>query len=117
MCRSSSQHGKGDDRVVTDLPTAFTNLVGCRLPLQLAPMGGGVGGPALAIATSDAGGLGMISAADAMPLAEQIALMKKRTAAPYGVGFFAWDLAARAAELELATEHARVVDVFWGQPD
>lgn len=98
-------------------PTAFTDLVGCRLPVQLAVMGGGVAGPELAAAVCEAGGLGMISSAHALPLADQISLMVERTSAPYGVGFFAWDLGARAADLELATEHARVVDVFWGEPD
>src|SRR4051794_10530719 len=56
---------------VYELPTAFTHLVGCRLPLQLAPMGGGVGNPDLAVAVSAAGGLGMLSAAHPLPLADQ----------------------------------------------
>ena len=98
-------------------PTPFTELVGCALPLQLAPMGGGVGGPELAAAVCAAGGLGMLSSADTVPLADQIALIEERTSAPYGVGFFAWDLAARVADLELATQHARVVDVFWGDAE
>lgn len=102
---------------MTSLPTAFTDLVGCRLPLQLAPMGGGVGGPALAVAVCEAGGLGMISSADMTPLADQLRYVGDRTSAPYGVGFFAWDLANKTAELELALEHARVVDIFWGVPD
>jgi nitronate monooxygenase len=97
--------------------TAFTDLVGCRLPLQLAPMGGGVGGPDLAAAVCEAGGLGMISSADALPLAEQLTAMDSRTSAPYGVGFFAWDLDNRSADLELAATHARVIDVFWGPAD
>jgi nitronate monooxygenase len=39
--------------------TRFTELVGCRLPLQLAAMGG-VGTPELAAAVTDAGGMGMV---------------------------------------------------------
>jgi NAD(P)H-dependent flavin oxidoreductase YrpB (nitropropane dioxygenase family) len=39
--------------------TRFTKLVGCRLPLQLAAMGG-VGTTELASAVADAGGLGMV---------------------------------------------------------
>lgn len=39
--------------------TRFTQLVGCRLPLQLAGMGG-VGSVALAQAVAEAGGLGMV---------------------------------------------------------
>jgi hypothetical protein len=38
----------------------FTDLVGCRLPVQLASLGGPIGTPALAAAVSDAGGLGTI---------------------------------------------------------
>lgn len=102
---------------VTAFPSAFTELVGCELPLQLAPMGGGAGGPKLAAAVCDAGGLGMVSSADAIPLAEQISFLGERASTPYGVGFFAWDLAARAADLELAIERARVIDIFWGRPD
>ena len=98
-------------------PTAFTDLVGCPLPLQLAPMGGGVAGPELAVAVCEAGGLGMISAAHQTPLSEQISFIRRQTSAPFGVGFFAWDLAARTADLELATERARVIDIFWGTPD
>jgi nitronate monooxygenase len=102
---------------MTNVPTSFTELVGCRLPLQLAVMGGGVSGPELAVAVCYAGGLGMISAAHLAPLSEQIRVMDEHTRAPYGVGFFAWDLPARTADLDLAIEHARVIDMFWGPPD
>ena len=99
------------------LPTAFTGLVGSRLPLQLAPMGGGVGNPGLALAVCEAGGLGMLSSAHPMPLAEQLDWLGQRTEEPFGVGFFAFDVEARAADVELASSRARVVDVFWGEPD
>jgi NAD(P)H-dependent flavin oxidoreductase YrpB (nitropropane dioxygenase family) len=42
--------------------------------------------------------------------------MARRTSAPYGVGFFAFDLEARTADVEAAAAAARVVDVFWGAP-
>jgi Nitronate monooxygenase len=45
------------------LRTAFTDLVGCQVPIQLAPMGGGVVTPELAMAVSRAGGLGMLQRA------------------------------------------------------
>ena len=41
------------------LSTRFTELVGCRLPLQLSAMPG-VGGPELVSAVAEAGGLAMI---------------------------------------------------------
>jgi len=42
------------------MPTAFTKLVGCWVPVQLAAMGGGVAAPELAVAVSQADGLGML---------------------------------------------------------
>src|SRR5436190_18922002 len=99
------------------MPTAFTELVGSRLPLQLAPMGGGVGTPELALAVCRAGGLGMVSSTYFQPLEDQLRFLGQEAAAPYGVGFFAFALPRRTAELELAASRARVVDVFWGEPD
>jgi NAD(P)H-dependent flavin oxidoreductase YrpB (nitropropane dioxygenase family) len=43
------------------LTTAFTELVGCRLPLRQAPMGG-VTTPELVAAVADAGAVGMVPA-------------------------------------------------------
>jgi NAD(P)H-dependent flavin oxidoreductase YrpB (nitropropane dioxygenase family) len=59
----------------------------------------------------------MLSSAGPAPLAEQIATLAALTSAPYGVGFFGFDVARRAADVELAATSARVVDVFWGDPD
>lgn len=54
----------------------FTDLVGCRLPLQLASLGGPVGTPALAAAVSEAGGLGMIpNPSSAAEVEQRIAAM------------------------------------------
>ncbi|HVT19765.1 MAG TPA: nitronate monooxygenase [Mycobacteriales bacterium] len=97
--------------------TAFTTLVGCTQPIQLAPMGGGVGTPGLAAAVCKAGGLGMLSSAGPGPLADQMSALRELVAAPYGVGFFGFDLPHRAGELELAAAAARVIDLFWGEPD
>ena len=44
------------------LNTRFTDLVGCRVPIQQAGMGG-VATPELAAAVADAGALGMVSMA------------------------------------------------------
>jgi NAD(P)H-dependent flavin oxidoreductase YrpB (nitropropane dioxygenase family) len=102
---------------MADVDTAFTELVGCREPVQLAPMGGGVGTPGLATAVCQAGGLGMLSSAFPGPLADQISALRTLTDAPYGVGFFGFDLGNRAADLERASSEARVVDIFWSDPD
>jgi NAD(P)H-dependent flavin oxidoreductase YrpB (nitropropane dioxygenase family) len=91
--------------------------VGCRAPIQLAVMGGGTGTPALAAAVSEAGGLGMISSTFPLSVSEQLRWVQARTDEPVGVGFFAFDLPRMTEELELAAAGARVVDVFWGDPD
>jgi NAD(P)H-dependent flavin oxidoreductase YrpB (nitropropane dioxygenase family) len=52
-----------------------------------------------------------------MPLDQQIPVVAARTQLPFGVGFFAFELPDRAADLELASATTRVVDVFWGEPD
>jgi NAD(P)H-dependent flavin oxidoreductase YrpB (nitropropane dioxygenase family) len=91
------------------METAFTRLVGCRLPIQLAVMGGGVGTPQLAAAVAAAGGLGMVSSTYPQPLADQLAAVD----GPVGVGFFAFALGG----LDDAATRARVVDVFRGDPD
>ena len=97
--------------------TAFTRLVGCRVPIQLAVMGGGTGTPELAARVSEAGGLGMLSSTFPLPVGEQLRWVQARTDRPVGVGFFAFDVPTMAEELELAARLARVVDVFWGDPD
>jgi len=97
--------------------TPFTRLVGCRAPIQLAVMGGGTGTPELAASVSEAGGLGMISSTFPLPVNAQLRWVQARTDEPVGVGFFAFDLPGMTKELELAATSARVVDVFWGDPD
>jgi hypothetical protein len=103
--------------VVAGFETPFTALVGCRVPIQLAVMGGGTGTPELAAAVSEAGGLGMISSTFPLPVTEQLSWVRARTTNPLGVGFFAFDLPRKTNELELAASTARVLDVFWGDPD
>jgi nitronate monooxygenase len=80
-------------------------------------MGGGAGTPELAAAVSEAGGLGMLSSTFPMSLAAQLSRVRARTAEPIGVGFFAFHVPAMLQELELAASTARVVDLFWGDPD
>ena len=68
------------------LRTAFTELVGCQVPIQQAGMGG-VATPELAAAVADAGGLGMVSLVF-MPADEVAAVLDAlaaRTAGPVGL--------------------------------
>ena len=102
----------------TVMPTAFTKLVGCRVPVQLAAMGGGVTTPELAAAVSRAGGLGMLQRNDSRPLADRISELEQDGAGPYGVNFVLHSFGrADHADVELAASHARLVEFFWGDPD
>jgi nitronate monooxygenase len=98
-------------------PTPFTELVSCRLPLQMAVLGGGVGSVELAAAVSNAGGLGMLPQWAPEPAEQRLARMRSLTAAPFGMGIFAFDVEGQGALFDQAARTARVVDVFWGDPD
>jgi enoyl-[acyl-carrier protein] reductase II len=65
----------------------FCSLFGIELPVLGAPMGG-VAGPELAGAVSNAGGLGLLGLANVMPedVRRQIRQTKAVTARPFGVG-------------------------------
>jgi len=96
--------------------TPFTELVGCRVPIQLAGMGGVVT-PELAAAVTNAGGLGMIGVP--MLPAEVVASLLERIAklaqGPFGATFLMPFLDREA--LEVAASRARVVELFFGDPD
>ena len=86
--------------------TAFTELVGCKVPIQLAAMGG-VGTLELALAVGSAGGLGMVPSSVEVPRDDGKAL---------GQNF----LAVFEPSLEAiaqAARHARVVEFFYAWPD
>jgi nitronate monooxygenase len=94
----------------------FAELAGCRLPFQLAPLGGPIGTPALAAAVSEAGGLGMVpnpsSAAEVERLVGDTRLL---TRGPVGVGFLVPFVVREAVEAAAAA--AEVVEFFYGDPD
>ena len=98
--------------------TPFTTLVGCRLPIQQAGMGG-VTTPALAAAVAREGGLGMIAAAGLpadLVVAQLDAAIESageggRIGASFLIPFL--DLSA----LEAAAGSATVVECFYGTPD
>src|SRR5262249_14270467 len=69
------------------LPTRFTSLLGCRVPLQQAGMGG-IATPPLVLAVANAGGLGILSGVMVPPpiLAEMLeGLAKSARGAVRGV--------------------------------
>src|SRR5215212_780391 len=93
----------------------FTELVGCRLPIQLASMGA-IGTPELAAAVSEAGGLGTVpnpsSADEASELVERARAL---TAKPLGVGFLIPFVDREA--VEAAAQAVEVIEFFYGDPD
>jgi NAD(P)H-dependent flavin oxidoreductase YrpB (nitropropane dioxygenase family) len=95
---------------------AFCELVGCRLPLQLAGMSR-VASPALAAAVSEAGGLGMIAATRQSPEAAARTLdeLAALTTRPVGVSFIS--LFAERETIDYAATRVPVVELFWGWPE
>ncbi|MBO0728946.1 MAG: nitronate monooxygenase [Acidimicrobiaceae bacterium] len=98
------------------MQTAFTRLVGCRLPLQQAGMGGSAT-PELAVAVSEAGALGMLGLAGlpadvVIRAAEAVAA---RTIRPFGANFLMPFLDREA--VVAAAGRVRVVEFFYGDPD
>jgi nitronate monooxygenase len=83
--------------------TRFSELAGCTYPLQLAGMGGGVGGPDLAAAVRDAGGLGMVTASEPVPEG-------------CGVGFLA-PFVDSPSDVAQAARRSRIVEFFYGPPN
>lgn len=98
------------------LPTRFTSLVGCSVPLQQAGMGG-VATTDLAAAVAEAGGLGMIGAVrlPAPFLTGVLDQVREHTQRPFGVNFL-MPFLDRAC-VEVAARTARVVEFFYGEPD
>lgn len=96
------------------LATAFTELVGCEVPIQQAGMGG-VSTPELAAAVSTAGGLGMLTASADNVLADVDAAAGAAAGRPVGINFL-MPFFDRAV-LEAVAPKVRLVDWFWGQPD
>ncbi len=98
------------------LTTQFTQLVGCIAPIQCAGMG--TASPLLAQEVANAGGLGMLSGV--MLNAEQMQMtldeIMINSTGSIGVNFLIPFLEDEAV-VEIAAEHSRVVDFFFGDPD
>ncbi|MFG2832987.1 NAD(P)H-dependent flavin oxidoreductase [Streptomyces sp. NPDC048434] len=95
--------------------TAFTEMLGVRYPIALAPMGGSAGG-ALAAAVSRGGGFGILGGAygDREWLAREVPVFAS-TEAPWGVGFLTWGIDLATVELALSYGPSAVMLSF-GDP-
>jgi len=84
------------------LSTQFTQLLGVRHPIALAPMGGSAGG-ALAAAVSRGGGLGLLGAGDGDPewLDREVSIIALESYQPWGIGFLTWAIDAGAVDRAL----------------
>src|SRR5215218_2064509 len=102
------------------LRTRFTQLVGCTVPIQQAPIGG-CANPHLAAAGAGAGGLGMVSVTGDPPdvVAARLDQARQLSAGPIGAHFFLLmiDPASAPESVVAAAERAPVVDFFYANPD
>jgi nitronate monooxygenase len=102
------------------LTTRFTDLVGCTVPIQQAPIGG-CASPQLAAAVAEAGGLGMVSVTGDPPeiVVTQLDQARQLSAGPIGAHFFLLmvDRDSAPESVAAAAERAPVVDFFYADPD
>ena len=105
------------------LRTKFTDLTGCKVPIQQAAIGG-LARPQLATAVSEAGGLGMVYAGsfDSDQMTEVFEDMRRRTSGVFGANFlipeaFVSDLKEIHEQVETASKLVKVVEFFYRQPD
>lgn len=97
-------------------PTRFTELVGCALPIQQAPIGFPAGTPDLPAAVAAAGGHGMLAAVrmPAAVLETRLRALRAQTAA-FGVNFIQPLLTDDL--VDVACDHAPLVELYLGPPD
>src|SRR5260370_8143194 len=105
------------------LRTRFTDLTGCKVPIQQAAIGG-LARPQLATAVSEAGGLGMVYAGSFDPnqMTEVFEDMRRRTSGVFGANFlipeaFVSDLNEIHEQVETAAKLEKVVEFFYRHPD
>ena len=98
------------------LSTAFTRLIGCHVPIQLAALPD-IGTPELAAAVANAGGLGMVGLPLLPPegVAELLDAVAAKTRGVFGANFLMPFLDRSC--VEIAAAKARVVEFFYGDPD
>jgi nitronate monooxygenase len=100
------------------LTTPFTELIGCTVPIQQAPVAG-VAGPDLVEAVCRAGGLGTLPMAGLTSMADAVSRVAASGCGPFAVNFlmpFLRSLGLDAAA-ESAAASARLVEFFYDDPD
>ncbi|HEX5298779.1 MAG TPA: nitronate monooxygenase [Streptosporangiaceae bacterium] len=96
--------------------TRYTELTGCRVPVQQAPMGS-VSTAALAVAVAEAGGVGSIGVLGMSPAQVDKVLggMAARASGVLAVNFLTSDIDPEA--VAAAAARVRIIDFFWTDPD
>src|SRR4051794_23727227 len=97
------------------MTSRFTEMVGCALPIQQAPMGGVASAPQLPVAVAAAGGMGMFSAV-LQPAEQLVTVLDELPVAGIGVNFLVPFLQDRDA-VSVAAARMPLVDFFGGEPD
>ena len=99
------------------MATRFTELVGCSVPIQQAPIGDLARAPALPVAVARAGAHGMLAAVStpADELEPVLAELSADTGGAWGVNVVV--LLTPRESIELAAERAPLVDFHQGDPD
>jgi NAD(P)H-dependent flavin oxidoreductase YrpB (nitropropane dioxygenase family) len=100
------------------LTTGLCRTLGVELPIWNAGMGGGLAGPALAAAVSNAGGLGVLGMGG-LPepvVREQVRETRERTDRPFGVNIILPLMADDAPVACCLEERVPVLVLFWGDP-
>jgi nitronate monooxygenase len=98
------------------LSTRFTELVGCDVPIQQAPMGM-IAPPRLALAVARAGGVGTVAApigVEPQELAAQLDRWVDASAGALAVNFITEQV--DPAAVAVAGARVRMVDFFWNAP-
>ena len=103
------------------LETAFTRLVGCKIPIQQAAMGP-IANPKLVSAVTNAGALGMLSGIvirDVGILKKALAEVTSSVTGPFGVNYIVPLMKRNELEemVPVAARSARVVEFFYDWPD
>jgi nitronate monooxygenase len=98
------------------LPDRLTSLLGCRWPVQQAPMGS-VASPDLVVAVADAGGIGSLTTTGMSTsyLVKVLDEITERTGGVVAANFLT--AAIDVDVLELAAARVALVDFFWSDPD
>jgi nitronate monooxygenase len=96
--------------------TRYTELTGCPVPVQQAPMGS-VSTAALAVAVAEAGGVGSIGVLGMSPALVDKVLggMAARTSGVLAANFLTSDIDPEA--VAAAAARVRIIDFFWTDPD